>query len=112
MASSGPLAACTSVTDASNAPIGRTRNQTLFNGMKVLRCGTATVTLGYQAFITIPDGHAPGGAFTTHGTWWVIDSTLPGVTSGGGVLYGDNRLCVPAPQSQGCILDTYTGSVS
>lgn len=112
VAASGPLAACTSVTDASNDPVGRTRNQPLFSGMKVLHCGTATVTLGYQAFITIPDFHASGGAFTTHGTWWVIDSTLPGVSSGGGVLSGDGRRCTPAPESQGCILDTYSGSVA
>jgi hypothetical protein len=112
VAASGPLAACTSVTDASNDPVGRTRNQPLFSGEKILHCGTATVTLGYQAFITAPDGNASGGAFTTHGSWWVIDSTLPGVSSGGGVLLGDGRLCVPSAESQGCILDTYKGSVS
>lgn len=112
VAATGPLAACTSVTDASDEPVGRTRNQPLFGGMKVLHCGTATVTLGYQAFITFPDGHASGGGFTTHGTWWVIDSTLPGVSSGGGVLSGDARRCMPTPESGGCILDTYRGSVS
>jgi hypothetical protein len=112
VAAIGPLAACTSVTDASVDPVGRTRNQPLFTGMKVLHCGAATVTLGYQAFITIPDGHAAGGAFTTHGTWWVLDSTLAGVSSGGGVLSGDGRRCTPTAGSQGCILDTFSGSVS
>lgn len=112
VAATGPLAACTSVTDASNDPVGRTRNQPLFSGLKVLHCGSATVTLGYRAFITIPDGHASGGAFTTHGTWWVVDSSLPGVSSGGGVLSGDGRRCTLTPESQGCILDTYSGSVS
>jgi hypothetical protein len=112
VAATGPLAACTSVTDASNDPVGRTRNQPLFGGEKILHCGAATVTLGYEAFITAPDYHAAGGAFTTHGQWWVVDSTLAGVSSGGGVLLGDGRRCTPDVGSEGCILDTFSGSVS
>jgi hypothetical protein len=112
VAATGPLAACTSVTDASNDPVGRTRNQPLFSGEKILHCGAARVTLGYEAFITAPDFHAAGGAFTTHGKWWVVDSTLAGVSSGGGVLLGDSRRCTPDEGSDGCILDTYSGSVS
>ena len=108
----GPLAACTSVTDASVEPVGRTRNQPLFGGQKVLHCGTATVTLGYEALITLPDDHAAGGGFTTHGSWWVVSSTLPGVSSGGGLLIGDTRRCTPAAGSGGCILDMFSGSVS
>ena len=112
VAASGPLAACTSVLDLENNAEGRTRQQALFSGVKELTCGSATVTIGYEAFISFGAEPARGGAFTTHGTWWVLDSTLAGVTSGGGVLMGDSRRCQPAEGSEGCILDTFKGSVS
>jgi hypothetical protein len=112
VAASGPLATCTSVSDASNEPQGRTHSQALFTGNKILHCGESTVVIGYEAFISFPAPPASGGAFTTHGKWWVEESDLPGVTSGGGTLMGDSRRCELAAGSEGCILDTFMGSVS
>lgn len=117
IAASGPLAACTQVTDLVNLTDLRTHNQLVFSGVKQLTCGSATVTVGYQAFITIPALQNPnvfprGGAFTTHGEWWVISSTLTGVSSGGGKLEGDNRTCIPDADSTGCITDSFEGVVS
>jgi hypothetical protein len=117
VAASGPLAACSQVTDLANLTDLRTHNQLVFSGVKQLTCGTASVTVGYQAFISIPALQNPnvlprGGAFTTHGDWWVISSTLAGVTSGGGKLEGDNRTCIPDADSNGCVTDTFRGVVS
>ena len=116
-AATGPLSSCTQVTDLENAADLRTHNQLVFSGVKQLTCGTATVTVGYQAFITLPAFQNPnvlpeGGGYRTFGDWWVIDSTLPGVSSGGGKLAGDNRTCTLDAGSVGCITDTFRGFVS
>ncbi|GAA2160525.1 hypothetical protein [Pedococcus bigeumensis] len=117
VAASGPLSACTQVSDVEGAGDLRTHNQLVFSGVKVLSCGTASVTVGYQAFITLPALQNPavlpaGGGFKTFGTWWVIDSTLAGVSSGGGTLMGDSRTCTLDPGSDGCITDLFRGTVS
>ena len=116
-AATGPLSACTQVTDLENAADLRTHNQLLFSGVKLLTCGSATVTIGYHAFITIPAFQNPnvvpaGGGFTTHGDWWVLESTLAGVSSGGGTLIGDGRTCTPDAGSGGCVTDAFRGFVS
>lgn len=116
IAASGPLAACTTVLDLSNNTDLKTHNQLVFTGVKQLTCGDATVTVAYEAFISLPGLQGPvvppGGGFTTHGTWWVVDSTLEGVSSGGGQLMGDGRTCAPADGSGGCITDSFRGFVS
>jgi hypothetical protein len=116
-AATGPLASCTQVTDLENLADLRTRNQLVFSGVKQLTCGSATVTIGYSAFISIPAFQNPdvlpaGGGFTTHGDWWVLESTLPGVSSGGGKLMGDGRTCTRDQGSEGCITDAFRGFVS
>ena len=117
IAASGPLASCTQVTDLETAADPRTHNQLVFSGVKLLTCGSATVTIGFNAFITIPAFQNPkvipaGGAFTTHGDWWVLESTLAGVSSGGGTLIGDGRSCIPNEGSGGCVTDAFRGFVS
>ena len=117
VAASGPLSSCTEVTDLENHGELRTHNQLVFTGVKQLSCGASTVTVGYQAFITIPAFQNPnvlpaGGGFKTLGTWWVVSSTLAGVSSGGGTLMGDNRTCTLDEGSGGCITDLFRGSVS
>jgi hypothetical protein len=117
IAATGPLASCTQVTDLENLADLRTRNQLVFSGVKLLTCGTATVTIGYSAFITIPAFQNPnvipaGGGFTTHGDWWVLESTLAGVSSGGGKLIGDGRTCTRDEGSDGCVTDAFRGFVS
>ena len=116
-AATGPLSSCTEVRDLENFGDLRTHNQLVFSGVKELTCGTATVTVGYQAFITLPAFQNPnvlpeGGGYRTFGDWWVIDSTLPGVSSGGGKLAGDSRTCTRDAGSEGCITDTFRGFVS
>lgn len=112
----GPLASCTQVQDLSNVTDLRTHNQLVFTGEKELTCGSATVVIGYDAFITIPvlqnDSPARGGGWRTFGNWWVVSSTLAGVSSGGGKLAGDARTCTLDPGSEGCITDTFRGFVS
>ena len=117
VAASGPLASCTEVSDLESSADLRTHNQLVFSGVKELACGAATVTVGYQAFITLPAFQNPnvlpaGGGFKTFGTWWVLDSTLDGVSSGGGTLMGDGRTCTLDEGSEGCITDLFRGSVS
>jgi hypothetical protein len=41
----------------------------------------------------------------------VTDSTLTGVSFGGGRLTGDSARCEILAGSEGCILDTFTGVV-
>ena len=117
VAASGPLSSCTQVSDLDGNADLRTHNQLVFTGVKLLSCGTASVTIGYQAFITLPAFQNPnvlpaGGGFKTLGTWWVVSSTLAGVSSGGGTLMGDNRTCTLDPGSEGCITDLFRGMVS
>ena len=117
VAATGPLSSCTLVTDLESSGDMRTRNQLIFSGVKQLSCGADTVTIGYQAFITLPALQNPtvlpaGGGFKTFGTWWVLDSTLAGVSAGGGTLMGDSRSCTPEAGSGGCITDLFRGSVS
>lgn len=114
---SGPLSVCTEVSDLGGDSDLRTHNQLVFTGVKELSCGAASVTIGYEAFITLPALQHPdilpaGGGVKTFGTWWVIDSTLDGVSSGGGTLMGDSRTCTLDEGSEGCITDVFRGSVS
>ena len=116
VAATGPLAVCTQVSDLENFGEQKSHNQIEFSGVKELTCGTATVTVGYRAFITLPalqtDILPAGGGYRTIGEWWVIASTLPGVSSGGGKLTGDNRTCTLDEGSVGCITDSFRGVVS
>jgi hypothetical protein len=116
IAATGPLAVCTQVTDLENNGDQKSHNQIVFFGVKQLTCGTATVTVGYRAFITLPalqtDVIPAGGGYRTIGDWWVLASTLPGVSSGGGKLTGDNRTCTLDEGSFGCITDSFRGAVS
>lgn len=64
------------------------------------------VLISYEATSNVASGRR------TSGTWQVIDSTLDGVESGGGQVKGDAARCTVGPGSDGCILDTFRGSVS
>lgn len=117
VAASGPLSTCTQASEVEGSADLRTHNQLVFSGVKELACGSATVTIGYRAFITLPALQNPnvvpaGGGYKTFGTWWVLESTLDGVSSGGGELIGDNRTCTLDPGSGGCITDQFRGFVS
>ena len=109
----GAFASCTSATSVNDEPDGRTHSQALFSGLKILHCADdSTVTVGFTAFITFPAPTGQGGAFKTFGDWWVVDSTVAGVSAGGGKLMGDSRTCEIEPGSGGCITDTFRGYTS
>lgn len=107
---SGPLASCTEVLDLEGDGVQISTNKVLFFGVKEFGCeGGSTVTVSYEATSNfIASEHRPG---RTSGTWTVVDSTLDGVESGGGVLKGDAR-CEPVAGADGCIIDTFRGHVS
>jgi len=107
---SGPLASCTEVLDLEGSAEQISPNRVLFSGVKEFTCeGGATVTVSYEAALNfVAADKRPG---RTSGTWTVIDSTLAGVESGGGVLKGDAR-CEPVAGAEGCIIDTFRGHVS
>lgn len=102
----GPLAACTAVDSLSNDVAQTSPTRLEYSGEKRLRCGEFQVLISYEARFTMPSG------YRTFGTWTIVESTLPGVTGGGGTLKGDNRRCTLQPESDGCILDDFAGTVS
>ncbi|TWG97105.1 hypothetical protein L615_003900000280 [Nocardioides sp. J9] len=106
VAATGPFAGCTSVQELDGAQAIQTGpNSVLFVGTKELDCADGTVTIAYEATINTRSGRK------TFGTWSVVDSTLDGVAFGGGRLTGDAARCELLPGAEGCILDTFTGSV-
>jgi hypothetical protein len=107
---SGPLASCFEVVDLEGDGVQIKPNTVLFFGVKQLSCeGGSTVTVSYEATLNFTASeHRPG---RTSGTWTVTDSTLDGVSSGGGVLKGDGR-CQPVEGADGCIIDTFRGHVA
>ncbi len=106
VSATGPLAACTTVQEEEGSQVIQTGPSTvLFVGTKTLDCAGGTVTIDYQATLNFAANRK------TFGTWSVVDSTLAGVSFGGGRLTGDSARCVVLAGSEGCILDTFTGSV-
>ena len=105
MTGTGPLESCTQVLDLGGGGVPTGPNTVLFFGAKELQCAGGTVTIEYEATMNFRKGRR------TSGTWWVVESTLPGVTGGGGQLKGDNERCTLEAGSEGCILDTFTGFV-
>jgi hypothetical protein len=101
----GAFAGCTQVTDLSNGGEQIGPNKALFFGDKLVECAGGTVTIHYNATFNFHGGKK------TSGHWFVVDSTLPGVTSGFGTVRGDNSACQVADDSDGCILDTFAGTV-
>lgn len=101
----GAFADCTAVTDlsASAEPIGP--NRVLFIGDKLVECEGGEVVIHYNARINFSSGKK------TFGHWFVVDSTLPGVTEGSGTVRGDSSDCDPGPEGF-CILDVFAGEVS
>ena len=75
-----------------------------FEGEKRLQCASGAKVTVYYIVQQVPHG--------TAGTWEVTASSLAGATSGGGTLVGDSTACTPAKKADGCILDTFSGTVS
>ncbi|QIK65512.1 hypothetical protein G7072_03390 [Nocardioides sp. HDW12B] len=106
VSATGPLSSCTSALDLEGDGVETGPRTVLFSGVKLLQCGSETVTVSYEASINLATGRR------TSGTWQVVDSTLAGVESGGGQVKGDAARCTIQAGSDGCILDTFRGSVS
>ena len=100
----GVFAGCTTVTDLDSDikfPIGTA----VFSGTKQINCDDGTIIVAYTA----TPAKRVGG---THGSWRVIGGTgaFAGLT-GGGRLTGDSNACDPMG-TDGCILDTFTGTLT
>ena len=78
-------------------------NRVMFIGDKRVLCDGGTVTIHYNA-TQVASGKR------TMGHWFVVDSTLEGVTKGFGTVRGDIKRCTPAPGTDFCILDTFSGN--
>lgn len=97
----GAFAGCTAVTDLVNnqefvAP------KTYFTGDKLISCPDGELVIHYAVVLANKK---------THGTWFVVDSTIPGITEGFGSLDGNALRCAPAPGAEFCILDTFVGTL-
>ena len=102
----GAFADCTQVTDLAlpgGEQIGP--NKVLFFGDKLVQCAAGTVTIHYNAALNFSSDKK------TSGHWFVVDSTVSGITSGFGTVRGDSSACVVSDDSEGCILDTFAGVV-
>jgi hypothetical protein len=99
--SGGAFAGCTTVTDLSGGAEQITPRKVLFFGDKQVNCPGGTVTIHFVADINFQAGRK------TSGYWFVVESTLPGVSEGGGTVRGDNTQCEPQP----CIQDVFRGTV-
>ncbi len=100
---SGRFRSCTSVTDlyGDSVDLGYTL---AFFGLKQINCDKGEVIVSYGVLLgqDEPD---------TRGHWNILVSTLPGVRSGGGSLFGDSSKCVELSGDEGCVLDIFTGQV-
>jgi hypothetical protein len=101
----GAFADCTTVTDLWGSAEQIGPNRLLFIGDKLVECDSGDVTIHFNATINFNAGKK------TRGHWFVVESTLPGVTDGFGTVRGDNSHCDPGPDGF-CILDVFAGDVS
>ena len=100
----GAFADCTTVTDLFVAAEQIGPNRLLFIGDKLVECAEGDVTIHFNATFNFQGGKK------TSGHWFVVDSTLPGVTEGFGTVRGDGSRCEPGPDGF-CILDVFEGEV-
>lgn len=104
--SGGSFEGCTTVTDVEGGGEQTGRNSSVFFGDKVVACPEGTVTIHYVA--------ERNGRNTprTSGYWYVVESTVPGISEGFGSVRGDAARCTPLPEAGGCILDTFAGTTA
>lgn len=103
---SGPLDGCTTVVDLDTSVSHPDPDTDVYRGAKRVTCDGGDVIIQYEAVMSrAAMGH-------TTGTWMIVSSTLSGVTGGSGQLVGNGEECEVLAGSEGCILDTYTGTVA
>jgi hypothetical protein len=94
----GPFKSCTTATDLFGDAYDLGYSQA-FYGVKAITCADGDLILSYGVVLN-PE------TFDTYGTWTILVSTLPGVRSGGGKLFGDADACDDST-GEGCILDIF-----
>ena len=103
---SGRLAGCTTVIDVGPSVSHPDPDTDVYRGEKRVICDGGEVIIQYEAAMSrAAIGH-------TTGTWMIVSSTLSGVTGGSGQLVGNGEECEMLAGSEGCILDTFTGTVA
>lgn len=102
--SGGSFAGCTTVLDLSGGGEQTGPRSQVFFGDKEVTCPDGTVTIHYVA------ERNGSGTRRTSGYWYVVDSTVPGISEGFGSVRGDAARCTPLPEAGGCILDTFAGT--
>lgn len=95
----GPFKTCRTVTSQFGNAFDLGGGTQAFYGVQAVTCKSGDLILSYSV-VQNPR------TFDTHGTWTILISTLPGVRSGGGTLFGDADACEDVT-GQGCILDTF-----
>ncbi|MGH3507371.1 MAG: hypothetical protein ACRDO2_09230 [Nocardioidaceae bacterium] len=100
----GAFADCTQVLDLGGIAEQIGPRKELFIGDKLVQCASGEVVIHYNAEHVF--GHKK-----THGHWFVVESTVPGITEGFGTVRGDGSRCEVAEGSGGCILDVFAGTV-
>jgi hypothetical protein len=99
----GAFAGCTSVSELGGLGEQFTPNRVIFIGDKLIQCAGGDVVIHYNATINVSSSKK------TYGHWFVVESTLPGITAGFGTVRGDSSRCQVAEGSGGCILDVFSG---
>jgi hypothetical protein len=100
----GAFADCTSTTELNGLAEQISPSKVLFIGDKLIECASGDVVIHYNATLNFNAGKK------TRGHWFVVESTLPGVTEGFGTVRGDSSNCEPGPEGF-CILDVFEGDV-
>ena len=100
----GAFAGCWKASNLWGTGIELPNGDVWFEGEKRLQCGSGAKVTVHYIVQQVPPG--------TVGTWDITGSTLAGATSGGGTLVGDSTACTAKKNSDGCILDTFSGDVS
>jgi hypothetical protein len=102
--SGGSFAGCTTVFDLWGGGEQTGPNSQVFFGDKEVTCPDGTVTVHYVA------ERKGSGTRRTTGYWYVVESTVPGISEGFGSVRGDASRCTPLPEAGGCIIDTFAGT--
>ena len=89
----GVFSGCTTVTDLGGIAEQIGPSKVLFIGDKEVTCAGGSVVIHYNAVMNFKQGRK------TSGHWFVVESTLPGVTDGFGTVRGDNAVCEPIAPS-------------
>ena len=101
----GAFSDCTQVLDLGGIGEQIGPRKVIFIGDKLVQCASGEVLIHYNATLNFESGKK------TSGHWFVVESTVPGITDGFGTVRGDSSRCELVEGSEGCILDVFEGTV-